>query len=478
LASANQSFNVRAFVRVDVCMLVSNDVRGDPRVTKEARALARAGYAVGVVGISPKPYMAIRPVRWEATEDGYSVCLLPHEDVGGNWERHHLTYFALDLMHVRDLFERPRLWRGVRKAVNATHKLQRWAGLETVRPSPWHPEPGIDPRLARQHELLMSTVDRHRAYSARMAMAAISVRPRVVHAHDLDTLEAGAWIARATGAALVFDAHEIFWQQLADGEAPVEWIEFYRALEAKLIHRADRVLTVSESIADFFEATHGIRRPLVIRNAIEIPASLETPPLRRSRAPVEVLFHGGLARDRGLEELVEAARAFEGAHLVIRGSGPIEQELRRLGGDRVRFEPPVPMAEVVAAASASDIGVIPYKPVCLNNRLAMPNKLFEYLAAGLAIAGSDLLEIRRIVEKDRVGVVLDPGSASSIALAVNRLAADPEALTEMRQRARHAAATKHNWAVDAEALVEMYRTLLPRSWRRSFVRLMTGRARI
>jgi glycosyltransferase involved in cell wall biosynthesis len=467
-------------------MLVANGVRRDPRVTKEARALARAGYSVGVVGYTLDRYMEMRPVRWEDSGDGYRICLVPLDDIAGQYEHLHMAYFALDLLGARDLPHNPLVAKGTRRTVKAFRRIGRALGLGGAAAGALEAPNGepSDPRLALQHSALMSGVQAHRAYNQRLAIAALTARPRVVHAHDLDILEAGVWASRATGAALVFDAHEIWWQQHAEGEAPRAWIEFYRNLEATLIHRVDRVVTVSDSIADFFANTHAIERPIVVRNSIELPAGGFIPPekLHAPHTPVEVLYHGGLSRDRGLEELIEAAASFENAVLVVRGSGQLEGELKARVADRgiwnrVRFEPPVPMNDVVLAASSSDIGVIPYKPVCLNNRCAMPNKLFEYLAAGLAIAASDLPEIRRVVEKARVGAVLDPRSPASIAEAVNRLAADRLELSRMRSRALEAASTSYNWDLDAQALVELYRTLLPRGWKQSLVRAMTGRPR-
>ena len=102
------------------------------------------------------------------------------------------------------------------------------------------------------------------------------------------------------------------------------------------------------------------------------------------------------------------------------------------------------------------------KPVCLNNRFSTPNKLFEYLNAGLAVAASDLPEIRRIVESDDLGALFDPDDPASIAAALRSLTADRQALAAMRRRALAAAAGPQSWAVDEAVLLDLYRDLLPR----------------
>jgi glycosyltransferase involved in cell wall biosynthesis len=85
--------------------------------------------------------------------------------------------------------------------------------------------------------------------------------------------------------------------------------------------------------------------------------------------------------------------------LVLRGFGIIERELKALsvGRANVRFENPVDTNKLVSAAGEADVGIIPYLPTNLNNYLASPNKLFEYIQAGLPIAASDSPVMRRVV---------------------------------------------------------------------------------
>ena len=429
-------------------MVVRNDARRDPRVTKEASTLARAGYSVAVIGVTGED-----EVGWEETAEGYRV-----RRVRLNRNLRRQIKQRLRSVSPATYGRVTRLYRRARGISEAPH------GRPTTSPSA-----GALNERDRVHRSMIASLESHSATQLSLAQAIVTTAPTVVHAHDLDTLQAGVWAARMTGAALVFDSHEIWWQQHAPDQAPQEWIEFHRALEAELIGVPDRVITVCDSIADFFSTTHGIVKPAVVRNAIDIaPADLPTPDsLHPSNRPVEVLFHGGFAQYRGLEELLVAAESFVGARLVLRGFGSLEASLRNTVAERslhgkVTFEPPVPMSEVVAAASRSDIGVIPYKPVCLNNRFSTPNKLFEYLSAGVAVAASDLPEIRRVVLGEDVGVVFDPEDPASIASAINDLAADPERVMGMRRRAITAVRERHNWAIESEQLLAIYRELLPR----------------
>jgi len=264
-------------------------------------------------------------------------------------------------------------------------------------------------------------------------------------------------------ARLVYDAHEIY-PELA-GLGPGERARWGR-LERKLIRIPNAVVVPSESRADEFVRRYGIERPSVVMNC---PPASPTPdpnagPLAALRRPGELLavYAGGYTANRGLENLVRAAGRTERARIAMLGFGSLENELRAIakteGEDRVVFCPPVAHDEVVAAAAAADVGMAPYLPVGLNNVLAAPNKLFEYLHAGIAIAGSDLADIRRVVEEHRVGVLFDAGDPSSIATALTRLAADPPELAAMRVRAREAA-PKYTWEAQERTLLGIYEEL-------------------
>jgi glycosyltransferase involved in cell wall biosynthesis len=445
---------------MDVCMLVANDARRDPRVQKEARSLVKAGWSVAVIALTKNE----AETGWEEAEGGYRVHRIRPEGFTRAAIKKRLSAVAPEAYDV------------------LIRELRKWRRLPEPRRDA--PDPSLSAeereRRARRNGMI-AAVRTHHTQSRMMAQAAILTAPQVVHAHDLNTLLAASWAARVTGAALVFDSHEIFWEQLAPGIAPDEWVEFFRELQIALVPSVSRFMTVCDSIADWFADLHRIPKPAVVRNSIELPSGFA--PQIRERPPsdpIEVLFHGGYSINRGLEELIEAAPLLVNARLVLRGFGPLEAKLRAIVEEKrlshvVQFAEPVPMNEVVEAASTADIGVIPYKPVCLNNRFSTPNKLFEYMNAGVAIAASDLPEIARIVKGEEIGSLFDPMDPRSIARAINELASDRTRLLEMRRRSRRAAELRHHWGVDEQVLLDLYRGLLPRSAADRFRRITSGR---
>ena len=134
------------------------------------------------------------------------------------------------------------------------------------------------------------------------------------------------------------------------------------------------------------------------------------------------LYQGRYSPNRGLEQIVESAQYLDpNIELHFRGLGDeklladLKQIARRIGRSNVKFPPPVEMNDLVESAQTADIGLIAYLPVHIDNELCMPNKVFEYMMAGLALATSDLPELRRLIKTYHNGSTFNPYQPKNIA---------------------------------------------------------------
>jgi glycosyltransferase involved in cell wall biosynthesis len=280
--------------------------------------------------------------------------------------------------------------------------------------------------------------------------------------NDLDTLLAGV-LCSMTSRALVHDAHELWPDQfIGMGVYSSTALAWLRMLERILLRRANVVITVNEFIGEELEKRYKIRKPQVILN---VPAlehyHLVHRPVRRATAKKVALYQGLFTFHRGLENLVNACQFLEDdVTLVLRGYGPNENQLREIAKQytNCRFEKPVHMNELVsAAANTGHIGIVPYAPVNINNYLASPNKLFEYIQAGLPVVGSDLPFLRKIILGHEVGYVFDPNSPSDIARAINTATRD-SVLPILRTNVRRIQ-KRYCWDEEQEKLVSLVRRL-------------------
>jgi len=287
-----------------------------------------------------------------------------------------------------------------------------------------------------------------------------------VHANDLITLPAAVPLAKRTGAQLIYDAHELYPEvsTLSRLEATV-----WRLLERPLIKRADRVMTVCDSIARELVFRYQVRLPVVLLNCP--PRSVRTGhgnhELLRLKAGLNdnpepiVLYQGGFAPNRGLPALVGAAGLWRHGVLVLMGWGKLEEELRAMIADqglseRVVITGPVGQSDLLDFTAGADVGVIPYEPIGLNNTYTMPNKLFEYIAAGLPIVATDLPELRRVLHGDGLGLTFETVSPTAIAATVDRVLDNQALRAEMRTNLLRVQA-RYTWESQVPVLLELYR---------------------
>lgn len=309
----------------------------------------------------------------------------------------------------------------------------------------------------------------------RMVFGGIRMRPTCVHAHDLNMLPFGWVIARLSGARLIYDSHEL-WSNIHTILAwPAPLRRTVLAIETVLARRADRIITVCDSIADELQQRLSIKnRPAVVRNIPETDLSRTSssqPPvgLRQAHGLSDddqvLLYIGWFSPHRGLSLLVEALASLPAhVHLVLVGKGLLLEQLERtaqqLGvASRVHFHGVVPPDQLLQLSQEATVGVVPYEGVTLNQKYCLPNKVFEYIQSGLPLVVSDLPEMRRVVEGYGIGRTFRDRDAGDLAAQLTSFLGSPEALREAienLQKARH----ELTWQNERQNIVDVYRELV------------------
>jgi glycosyltransferase involved in cell wall biosynthesis len=391
----------------EIVMLVVSDLRIDPRVEREARALAAAGYSVTV------------------------ICPEPYDGAGAS--------FNID-------------W-GVGVLIKYVH--QTAARFINDRPG----------YLADQ-----------------LYLAAIKTSPLAFHAHDLSTAYAALAAANFRGSHLVVDFHEWFSENVHwDSKSstwvpyPVDWRRELQKLESRCLVEASATITVCDSIADGMVAELGGKRPIVVRNIPDISATptREYLPLKQQLGLPEsafvLLWQGGTGPTRLIEPIIESLAHVSGCVFVIRGPsldlfGPGYLALAQRVGveDRVMLVPPVPSRDVVAAARGADAGIWTLPALCRNFTFALPNKIFEYMAADLPVLVAHYPEAKRLVLDNGLGLTFDPYDPRSIANAINQLMQNEKLRVECTANVR-ATLSRVNAQKEWQKIVSIYDDLSRKS---------------
>ena len=287
----------------------------------------------------------------------------------------------------------------------------------------------------------------------------------VYHFHDPELIVAGV-LLKGLGKRVIYDVHEdvpddvMSKEYLPEGvrrgvshlAAAVEWIGavFF-----------DRIVAATPHIARRFPA----RKTVVVQNFPIVDELLAVEGVPYDQRPPRAIFTGGILASRGAVEMVRAMGLLGGGcHLDLAGKfSPVSLQgrLEREAGWRwVHFHGWCARPEMARLLGQSRVGLVLFhaEPTHVH---AQPNKLFEYMSAGIPVVASDFPLWREIVEGAGCGLLVDPLDVEGIAGAVRRLLQNPEEAERMGRNGLTAVRERYNWGAEARKLLEVYRQVAP-----------------
>lgn len=385
-----------------VLMLVATSVATDARVLKEAKTLAGAGHSVHVIGKSV-PADFVPPAGVSVSSVGASSVL--RREGGASLSK---------------------------KALPPPVRAARWAMLPTHRNSTF------------------------RRWADGVAEQAADLPFDVVHAHDFTALAVGHDIAVAAGVPLVYDTHELWSGRSREYRPTPLQDRRERALEKRLGDRAVAVITVGQGIADTLAARYGWRHVRVVRNTFEAPAG-RVAEREGSPRPAALIYAGRLGAHRELETVAAASLDLQrDLGLTVQLMGPADSTwLAGFDAGACQVEPPVPTGEVDARLREAGLVLVALAPGFENHTLALPNKLFHAVAAGVPVVATDLGELAAVVRRHGIGTLYRAGDPRDLRRAVSTAVADYPALCAAVARAT----PELSWDRDAAVLLELYERL-------------------
>lgn len=283
-------------------------------------------------------------------------------------------------------------------------------------------------------------------YNTRLFFLLLCSRATLLFSNDLDTLLPNFLVSRLRGKKLVYDTHE-FYTEVPELVRRPRVRAVWLAIERWIFPRLRTVITVNGSIAEAYRARYGntvdvVRNIPMARDLGPLPSreALGLPPDKR----ILVMQGAGINVDRGAEEAVLALRELPDCLLLVIGGGdawPVLEQLVQAHGlqERVRLLGKMPYARMMDYTRNAELGLTLDKDTNLNYRFSLPNKLFDYLHAGLPVLATDLPEVAGIVQAFDCGVVLPQAGPAEIARAVSALFNDPDRYRALRANATFAA---------------------------------------
>jgi glycosyltransferase involved in cell wall biosynthesis len=406
-----------------ICLISPGHVAFNPRLVKEADALSTAGYDVHVIAANnlerlrslDQPILAA--AKWTFELVGSDGAVLDFLRRGrSRLAREALTRWSYD--HIR---------------------LYEWAHHNLI-------------------DLLKAAAKRQRA--------------DLYVAHYVAALPAAHWAARQHGARWTFDAEDYHMGQFSADELGEVSARAVSAIERAYLNSAEYFTAASGGIAAAYRRTYSLPLASVVLNVFPRANA----PLEPTRAgtvqpgPSLYWFSQTVGVNRGLECAIRAiALADSKPHLYMRGNlqTGIERRLENIAkelgiSDRIHFQAPVPGSEMERLAAEYDVGLAGEPGYTENNRIAVANKLFSYLLAGLPVMASDTEGHLEIAAASAAISIYPADNAEKLAAALDRLLLNPEALTRARHDSWEVAQSRYNWDIEQAKIINAVATLIGR----------------
>ena len=311
-------------------------------------------------------------------------------------------------------------------------------------------------------------------YAVRSSLMGLSEKPDLVTAYGLDSLLQAWLVARLKGAPLFYYSEELYTDRPG---VKGKW--FWNMLERLFIKKADLICTCEPNRSRVLQERYGLETtPLSVLNVPPRQEAHRTEKIQeylRERgisAGKIIYFHGWAGPNRCADTFVEAMRYVTAPDSVLFFVGPVEEDFKqqmlerasKYGlKNRVVFRGIVPTEELMDYAASAHVGLQVQLNQGLNSYYCAPNKLFQYLAAGMPVIASNFPGMIEVVEKNMVGYCVDPEDPKAIAEAINRILGDETRYREMSGNATRIARERYCYEVEGQKLLDALQTLLDRT---------------
>ncbi|MCP4367661.1 MAG: glycosyltransferase family 4 protein [Deltaproteobacteria bacterium] len=305
---------------------------------------------------------------------------------------------------------------------------------------------------------------------------ALRQKADLYHFHDPELIPIGVLLKLLTLKKVICDVHEDYVKQILCKQyipriarkSVAFLIKMMVYLSTKFLNG---IIVAGDDIAETFDSSLTSGKLTVIRN-VPLMEFVTACSANGGKIDNMIIYLGGLQTGRGIKEIVEAANYVKNdAKFLLIGpfeTPQFEREIRRSASENVQFIGKIKFEEVPDYIKAAKIGLICFYPepnnlACLSGR---NNKLYEYMAGGLAIIGSNFPKWKEVIEGGNFGITVNPKNPRDIARAIDYLLDNPESLKQMAEKGIKAVHEQFSWDNEKEKLLQIYSHLLKRETKR------------
>lgn len=294
-------------------------------------------------------------------------------------------------------------------------------------------------------------------YNIRLFFYLLFNQYTLIWSNDLDSLPACYLVAKWKRKPLIFDSHEYF-TELPELVNRPKIKCFWKSIEKRILPKLKNVITVSEGIAQLYREEYNIDVK-VVRN---VPYFKEKK-LSKVSLKKTIIYQGAINVNRGIETMVKSMNYIDDTTLLIVGNGDVFNEIKQLINqlqlnDRVKMLGEVSFEELHQYTQQAILGLSLEEDMGLNYRLALPNKLFDYIHAEIPVLVSNLPEMSQLVKKYQIGEVAESHHPERIAEQIKSMLNNPQLLQFWKNNTK-VAKQELNWDNEKKVIIEMIKNL-------------------
>ncbi len=295
-------------------------------------------------------------------------------------------------------------------------------------------------------------------YNIRLFFYLLFSRYDVLWSNDLDSLLANYLASSIRRKRIIFDSHEYFTEVPELVNRP-RVKKIWKTLEQMILPKLKDILTVSPSIVMLYKEEYNIDSKL-LRN---VPFSLKDIPkvenIREDGKKI-LLYQGAINVNRGIEYMVKSMKYIDNAILYILGKGDVYDQIRSLITElhleeKVKMLGEIPLEKLSGYTVQADLGLSLEEDMGLNYRFALPNKLFNYIQAGLPVLVSYLPEMKNLVQHYNVGKNIEKHDEKHIAEMIKSMIEDNDSMVTWRENSKKAA-KELNWENEKHVIESLF----------------------